>query len=300
MDTFPALIDRYLQVMASKASWSLYCQLASRHFSRWREHPTLSEVEDWHASLVAKPHYANKGLSFLKSMYWWAIRRGHYSGQNPACGIRRHRTVSRERVMTSQEVAVLLAALEFFPQKLSAMLVLLLVTGCRLSEARCMEWTHVNVQTGEWIQPHTKNGHPHTTYIATQAIARLRALPRAGDYPFMGHYEHCWSRPGVEKMWRQVRRELGMTDVRLHDFRRTFSSHAFRATQNLPLVQRCLNHRSQSVTMIYVRFFLDDLREMMQAQADRFYAIPSAGQPQLTMWQEPPPNEGIDLLRYPH
>lgn len=287
MDTFPVLVERYLQAMASKASWGLYTQLCAHHFSCWRAHPTLPEVEDWHISLTAKPHYANKGLSFLRSMYWWAIRRGHYTGPNPACGIRRHRTQSRERVMDSQEVALLIAALEFLPEKLSAMLVLLLLTGCRLGEARTMEWTHLNLQTGEWRQPTTKNGKPHLTYIPTQAMARLRALPRTGEYPFMGHYEHCWSRPGVEKQWRQVRKQLGLQDVRLHDFRRTFSTHAFRATQNLPLVKRCINHTSNSVTMIYVRFFFEDIRDAMQAQADRFFALRPAGSPQLNIWHDP-------------
>jgi integrase len=136
-----------------------------------------------------------------------------------------------------------------------------------------------NLITGEWLQPKTKNGKPHTTYLPTQARAAILKLKRSGDYVFGGVYDHCWSRPGVEKTWRQVRETLGLRDVRLHDFRRTLSTHAYRATKDFPLVKRCINHVDSSLIMIYVRFMFEEVRDLLQAQADRFFALTAQAGP---------------------
>jgi integrase len=274
MLSFHQLLEGFLAYSKPKASYSVYCRLCDQVFFQWpQDHPPFAQIEDWYLSLKHSPHHANKGLSFLRAMYNRAIRRGEYQGVNPAAGIKRHKTFSRERVMTSQEVALLLECRDMLPQKFSAMVLVLLLTGCRLTEAREMQWSHLNWVTGAWYQPKTKNGKPHETYLPTQVRSALQQLKRSGDYVFSGAYEHCWSRAGVEKTWRQIRGQLNLSDVRLHDFRRTWSTHTYRATKNLPLVQRCINHHHQSVTMIYVRFMFEEVQDTLQAQADRFFAL---------------------------
>jgi hypothetical protein len=61
--------------------------------------------------------------------------------------------------------------------------------------------------------------------------------------------------------------------VRLHDFRRTLSSHLYRATKDDYLVKRCINHVNTSITAIYVRIPYEDVAKALQAQAERFYAV---------------------------
>lgn len=274
--TFPTVLNAFLAYSEHKASYRTYHCLAVQHFDAWETMPDYTSIESWHQRMKKTPHYANKGLAFLKALFNWAIRHQQttgFVGPNPASGIKRHPTFSRERVMTMQEVALILKCTDLIQhEKLVAILTVLLLTGCRLSEARMMQRQHVNLITGAWLQPQTKNGKPHTTYLPLQARQALAKLPTRGDFFFMGAYEHCWSRAGVEKTWRQVRGALGLLDVRLHDFRRTLSTHLYRATKDDYLVKRCINHVNTSITAVYVRVTPEEVATALQAQADRFYA----------------------------
>lgn len=271
--SFLPCLHAFLLFSKPKVSAIVYERIADQYFRAWDRWPTFAEVEDWHQSLKAKPHHANKALSFLKALGTWAIRRQLYAGPNPAAGVKRHPTASRERVMDSREVALVLSCLDLTYPKMAAMLAVLLTTGCRLSEARVMRWEHVNLSTGKWHQPITKNGKPHDTYLPMQTRTLLQLLPKDSPYVFPGAYEHCWSRAGVEKSWAQLRGALGLKDVRLHDFRRTLSTHLYRATHDDYLVKRCINHVNKSITAVYVRITFEEVAQALQAQANRFWAL---------------------------
>lgn len=273
MQTFHELLNGFLKFQEPKSSWVVYRRLCTQHFDGWPAHPTYAEIEDWHRNLIAVPHLANKGLAFLKAMYTWGMRRGQYPGPNPATGVKQHRTFSRDRVMTEPEIAILFGCLDMLPQKMGALALLLLTTGCRLSEALAMREEDLNMQTGEWVQLKTKNGRAHMTYVPEQARAALRLLVKKHGWFFAGAYEHHWSRAGAEKVWWEVRGSLGLSDVRLHDFRRTLATHLYRATKDEYLVKRCINHVNRNVTAIYVRISHEEVASALQAQADRFMAL---------------------------
>jgi integrase len=286
--TFQELLDGFVEKSKAKTISKNYGKLREQYFLTWTEHPTFLQIEDWHGSLIKTPHHANSALWLLKAMYTWAIRRGLYPGPNPATGVKAHRAFSRERVMTPQEVALLLQALDLLPAKLSVLLVVLLTTGCRLSEARQMPPQDVNLSTGAWLQPKTKNGKPHTTYLSKQARDAIAQLPHSEEYIFDGQPGQCYSLNGAGKAWKTVRPMLGLKDVRLHDFRRTFATHLYMATKDDFLVKRCLNHTNPSVTAIYVRISQEEVAAAMQAQADRFWALQAGSVPVAL----PPPVQG--------
>ena len=52
-------------------------------------------------------------------------------------------------------------------------------------------------------------------------------------------------------LWRSVRVEAGIEDVRLHDLRHTFASHAVLQGIPLPVVSRLLGHKRPSMTLRY-------------------------------------------------
>ena len=223
------------------------------------------------------PHQSNKALSVLKAMCTWGMRRGHFAGPNPATGVKRHQVHSRERVMNTVEIALILDCLDMLHPKFAAVLTGILTTGCRIGELLAMKVEHVNLSTGAWLQPKTKNGRPHTTYLPTQARERLIRLKVKGSYYFEGLYGRPLSLTQVDKSWQKARGSMRLDDVRIHDFRRTLSTHLYRATKDEYLVKRCINHVNPNITAVYVRYGFDEVREALQAQADRFYAFaPSA------------------------
>ena len=52
-------------------------------------------------------------------------------------------------------------------------------------------------------------------------------------------------------LWRKVRRKARIEDVRLHDLRHTFASHAVRLGTPIPVVSRLLGHTSTRMTLRY-------------------------------------------------
>ena len=274
MPSFQELLEGYLAHLKPKASGVVYRQLATQHFMGWSAHPTFLQLEDWHRTHASTPFAVNKGLAFLKAMYTRAMQRGLYPGPNPALGVKQHKTFARERVMSAQEVGTVLSVMDLIPPKNGALLTVLLTTGCRLSEALRMAPQHINMQTGLWLQPHTKNGKPHHSYLPTQAREAMVQLPHSPEFIFDGVADgRHYSINGAEKVWWKIREALGLDDVRLHDFRRTLASHLYLATKDDYLVKRCINHVNTSVTAIYVRISHDEVAQALQAQADRFFAL---------------------------
>jgi integrase len=92
----------------------------------------------------------------------------------------------------------------------------------------------------------------------------------------MGLYGHCWSRAGAEKSWWQVRAALGLSDVWLHDFRRTVATRLYEAEGDELLVKACLNHYDGRPIAVYVRLNFDRLARALQAQADRLFGLKKA------------------------
>lgn len=55
-----------------------------------------------------------------------------------------------------------------------------------------------------------------------------------------------------------------MTDLRIHDLRRTLGSWQAKTGASLPIIGRSLNHKSQQATAIYARLDLDPVRDSVQ------------------------------------
>lgn len=290
MISFQELSALYLQQhLSKKASHAYYVRLFNQYFADWTEHKTRFEIRAWHLSLASTPTHANKGLGFLKAMYAWGQNTGDATGKqalwgedNPARGVRRHGTNSRERILSDLELIRLFTYLEFCYQKLATFVIVLLCTGCRMSEAREMKWSHLNMDEAIWYKPRTKNGTPHRIPLSSQAIEAIQAMPREGEYVFMGIYGRCWSRCGAEKAWGIFRKGPGLQSLTLHDFRRTVGSRVYEQTKDMVLVKAILNHRANSITEIYTRTHYKKIADALQQHADRIWALKHQATPLMT------------------
>lgn len=296
---FHTCVEGYLAQLKQnqQPAWRDFVRLYRKFFQTQPTWPTASELRQWQLSQKTLPHQANKALTLIRAAWNWAQAAGKVAGTNPTTGIKYFQMDGRDVVLRLDQVAQLVQALDVLPcgheshktehtakqcaealDKLAKLLTVLLLTGCRLSEALQMQREHVNLESGEWYQPKTKNGKPHTTYLPTQARAALATIPHDGRYFFMGCYEHAWSVCGAEKIWRLTRVNLGLSRIRLHDFRRTVATQLYRATKDDLLVKRCLNHAVSGVTgQVYIRHSFEDVAQALQAQADRFMPQRAAG-----------------------
>ena len=56
-----------------------------------------------------------------------------------------------------------------------------------------------------------------------------------------------------------------LTDVRIHDLRRTLGSWQAKQGASLAIIGKSLNHKNQNTTAIYARLDLDPIRESVNA-----------------------------------
>lgn len=212
------------------------------------------DVHAWfdHYSEMA-PGGANRTLDVLRQILSYAVACGHL-GANPARGVVRNPSPLRTRFLSRTEVAGLRAALNAHRGRGSGeqqadIIRLLLLTGCRKGEVVGLRWSEV---TEGMLRLRDSKTGSRLVYLNDQAQRILARQPQDGS-PFVFPSLSDPSRPRSSELslWRKVRREARIGDVRLHDLRHTFASHAVMRGVPLPVVSRLLGHRHSRMTLRY-------------------------------------------------
>ncbi|MDE0409440.1 MAG: integrase arm-type DNA-binding domain-containing protein, partial [Alphaproteobacteria bacterium] len=103
------------------------------------------EVRNWFARLRATPVAADRSMPILSVIMREAERMGlRPEGSNPCRGIKRYRRKGRERFLSDDEIRRLSTRLAAHSDKRPmevAVVRLLLLTGCRKSEIRTLQWS---------------------------------------------------------------------------------------------------------------------------------------------------------------
>jgi integrase len=209
-------------------------------------------------------------LALLSSIYGWAIRLGYWECQNPARAIRRFREEHRERFLSTSELARLDQALEAEPNGYwRAYFRLALLSGARRSELLNARWEHINLEDAVWTMPITKAGRAHRLPLPTAAVRLLEALPSRfnAGWVFPSEKRSDAHLVNANKAWDRIRKRVGLTDVRLHDLRRSTGSWIAAQGASLTLIGRVLNHSNPSTTAIYARLDLEPIREALERNA---------------------------------
>ena len=218
-----------------------------------------ADVRRWFDSMSGTPGNANRTLSLLSVMMrqaeFWDLRP---QGSNPCANMRRYKLKPRERFLSVDELKRLGFVLDHAEDRQAAAAIrLLLFTGARSSEITGLRW--------EWIRgtramlPDSKSG-PKAVQLPPPARAVLNGLPRSGVYVFP-------NRKGEGPMtdlghrWNRLRALAGLDDVRIHDCRHTFASHAVMSGLDLYTVGRLLGHADTGSTERYAHLADEHVRE---------------------------------------
>ena len=200
----------------------------------------------------------NRVLAFVSRLFnlfeAWEWRPQH---TNPVRGVERGREEARDRVLDSGELAVLSAALdqlaERFPASVAAIRVAAL-TGLRIGEVIAIQWQHVDFESGRVTLPETKTGR-RVHHFADAALHILAAMPRINrsDYVFAVSVRGPLTYRTVRTHFGTAAKLAGLTDVRLHDLRRTVATGAAAAGVSAPILQQLLGHKTSAAANRYVR-----------------------------------------------
>jgi integrase len=148
-------------------------------------------------------------------------------------------------------------------------LFVLLFTGQRKRNVCQMRWGELDLPRGLWyVAGETmKNGEPLVVVLSSNALAILKERFHAPNK----HTE--WVFPSertsgavtdAKKAWERVRNRSGLTDMRMHDLRRTLGSWQALTGTSLQIIGKSLGHKSMKATEVYARLTTDPVREAVE------------------------------------
>lgn len=272
--TLKTLFDHFLETHAKlhKRTW----QEDQRQFDKllriWRSKRLSTihtqDVRSLHARLGKKHgrYAANRVLALLRSLFNRAGEIG-FTGPNPTASVRKFKEESRERVLSVAEMPAFFAAVEAEPNKtLRDFFFACLWTGARRGNVAAMRWADVDFSTSTWRIPETKSGDPVRVHLSDEALAILRERQEeredGAEFVFpsrrSGAKTPYLSSP--KDAWKKLLDRAGLSDLRMHDLRRTFGSFQAADGASLPVIGKSLGHRSTASTAVYARLNLDPVR----------------------------------------
>ncbi|WP_034389173.1 tyrosine-type recombinase/integrase [Hellea balneolensis] len=215
-----------------------------------------ADVAALHLSLKHVPNQANRCVLVLSKIFnlceEWGLRE---QSQNPCKHVQRYKENKRHRFLSKSELTHLWQTLDKVALENTASIYavnaykLLILTGCRLSEIQTLQWSFIHGNHVEF--PDSKTGYKRLP-LNDAAMTVLAQFPRLPD----NEYVICGEKAGshivnLQKSWRRIRKQANLDDVRIHDLRHTFASHAVMGGTPLALVSRLLGHSKITTTMRY-------------------------------------------------
>jgi integrase len=209
----------------------------------------------------------------LNALFAYATE--EFRASNPARGIKLkafgYKAESRDRALSAEELRELWIAADKTAAPYGPFFKLLLLTGQRRSEVSGMRWSELTPgAVTPWKIPgaRAKNASGHTVHLNAMAVSTLTGMTRTGPLIFAASSKKPIS--GFSKAVKQLSKDSGVKNWRLHDLRRTFATVAAEVIKVPPHVaDKVLNHKTgaiKGVAAIYQRAeFLDERRAALDA-----------------------------------
>jgi integrase len=253
--------------------------------ARWSTRPLDSfRTEDIEAERAAlreakgEPS-ANRWLAVVAACFQAAVR-AELLTRNPAANVKAGReNPPRNRVLSPDEVARLLAALPSDPDQHAVAAVLLaLLGGARRGEALALRWSDVNLDEGRATLPDSKSGKRRFLALVPYLVDFLRELPRDSAFVVAGRgldakdeggkEKEERPRPDIKRAWDRITTAAGIDGATFHDLRRTFAQ-AMHRTAGSRVTQEALGHASLDLLPVYTPEGFDSVK----AAAEKVAAV---------------------------
>lgn len=215
---------------------------------------------------------ANITLSILRACYRWLITKGHCHCDDPTHGIKKIKAgeVKRDRFLKGDELPRFFEALGREQSRDFRDFVLLaLLTGARSENVRGMRWQDLDFTSAMWVIPgeFSKNGHPLTIPLTAKALEVLRDRKTnasiGATYVFAANSASGYMTV-PRKRWVNLIADAGLSNLRMHDLRRSLGSWQAMTGASLTIIGASLGQKSVQATQIYARLQVDPVRESME------------------------------------
>ena len=221
-----------------------------------------------------KFHSANKARNYIRAVINWGAKKS-LCGSNCTEAVKSldgFKVQSRERFVQPHEFGPLLTAINNYPDtRIRDFFLMCLWTGARSGNVMAMTWEQIDLNLGTWRIDRTKNGDSQTIALSDAALDILkRRYNERSTLPFvfpggnpqnkMPIYNHLTE---PKKAWKKIITAAELTDLRIHDLRRTAGSIMAIAGVNTAIIQKALGHKSLTAAAIYQRVNNDPVKRSM-------------------------------------
>jgi integrase len=256
-ESFKAILDVYMAGQRKQLKSLSYVQKERhllKHCSALHGLPLVKVDRRAVAAKLAKvearsgPIEANRVRASLSAFFNWCISEG-YLDHNPVVGTNRRPEKSRDHVLSDSDLKAIWAATAG-EDDYSAIVRLLLLTGCRANEIGSLSWTEVfgdRIVLPGW---RVKNSRDHIVPLSAPAQAILQARPKmlGRDFifgrPHNGRSFTGWSACKLLLDERIKASGAKVKDWTNHDLRRTAATRMAELGVAPHIVEAVLNHVS--------------------------------------------------------
>ncbi len=272
--TFKQLFDKYYLEHAlvhtkrpgdNKATLDFH--LKSSFWSKRLSEITKQELRTIHIKQgeARGKQQANRVLNIISAVYNFGIREDLYDGKNPTIGIKRFKSRSRDRFLSTEELKKFFKALEQEEQIFQDFFALSIFIGARKTSMLKMRYKQLDLELKRWrlSEDESKNDDINIYVLPEVAVDILKRRSRENNlspipseyvFPGDGIYGHLID---PKRSFDRVKKRMGVHDIWIHDLRRTLASYMAINHTSLPIIGRALNHKSPVSTAIYARLSSD-------------------------------------------
>lgn len=214
-------------------------------------------------------HTANRVFELLRAIYNKMAEWKLFKGESPCSGISKFKEQSRERFLTGEELPKFFAALaEVKNKNFKEFILLSLLTGARRENVLGMRWQDFNFDANFWTVPGevSKNGSPLTLSLSASAVELLLKRKEKADsktiYVFPANSKTGYM-SAPKKLWTALLSEAELTNLHLHDLRRSLGSWLAMTGASLHITGTALGHKSTEATKVYARLQGDSVKSAL-------------------------------------
>ena len=278
--TLQELLDTFLTLYAKERtrSWKDYESMFNLHLHGWRLRRLSSirkaDVVALHSHIgrTRGQYTANRVIELLSAMFNRARNDWGYEGENPAAGVRSFKERKRARFLDGNELPAFFKALaDESNETIRDYILVSLLTGARRGNVESMQWAELDWSRSEWrIPPEKAKGDEPISVALTPVVVEILARRKASSlsdwvFPGKGKTGHLVE---PKTAWRRILERAALSDLRLHDLRRTLGSWQAATGASLPIIGKSLGHSSLQATQIYARLDLDPVRAAVNKAVD--------------------------------
>jgi integrase len=278
--TLQELFDTFLLLYAKerKRTWKVDEWTFKKYLHGWalKKISTIRrpDVIALHSQIGRKhgQYMANRVVELLSSMFNRARSDWGYEGANPAEKVRPFKERKRERFLDEHELPAFFKSLaQEQNETIRDFILVSLLAGARRDNTQSMRWDEIDWTRNEWnISAEKAKADEPIRVVLTAPVLEILAKRKMDSqsewvFPGDGKTGHLVE---PKNAWKRILGRAGLTNLRLHDLRRTLGSWQAATGASLPIIGKSLGQSSIQATQIYARLNLDPVRSAVSRATD--------------------------------